>query len=374
MDIKLSRITPERDGDRCYVHARGLILPSGFGIITTQKLELSGSDVFWGLEMMKSHDGGKIFSPPVPCQNLKRIYREDGTSVAFCDATPFLHKKTGKIILVGHTAWYDETNTVMKPPRPRATAYAVYDEVSGDFSSFKELSIEGDEYFTQGAGCAQIEELPSGELLIPIYYNSLEGARDPWHSSYSALVMRCEFDGDEIRIAEIGKEISVATPRGLYEPSITEFKKRYFLALRNDETGFAARSTDGMNYEAPVELCFDDGEPIGNYNTQQHWLKSEDRLYLVYTRRAATNDHVFRHRAPLFIAEFDPDRMCIIRESEMIAVPERGARLGNFGCQSYSDEVGYIFAAEWMQCGRLGWDECAKHGSDNTVFISKIIY
>ena len=44
MEIEIKKITPERDGDRCYVHARGLILPSGFGIITTQKLELSGSD------------------------------------------------------------------------------------------------------------------------------------------------------------------------------------------------------------------------------------------------------------------------------------------------------------------------------------------
>ncbi len=374
MKIDLSRIKHGQDKDRCYVHSRGLILPSGFGLITTQKLELSGSDVFYGIEMMKSCDGGNNFSTPVPCKNLKRIYYENGTSVAFCDATPFLHKRTGKIILVGHTAWYDETNTIMKPPRPRATAYAVYDEETGDFAPPKELSLRGDEYFSQGAGCAQIHELPSGELLIPIYFNSLEGAKDPWNSSFSVAVLKCAFDGNELSITEVGEKISVTTPRGLYEPSVTEFKGRYFLALRNDLTGFAARSGDGMNYDVPVELCFDNGEPIGNYNTQQHWLKSGEKLFLVYTRRAGNNDHVFRHRAPLFIAEFDPDRMCVIRETEKIAVPERGARLGNFGCQSYSDEVGYIFAAEWMQCGHLGWDECAKHGSDNTLFISKITY
>ena len=374
MKIEISGLKTERDGDRCYVHARGTILPTGFGIITTQKLELSGSDVFYGLLMMKSYDGGKTYSPPVPCENLKRIYFDDGKSVAFCDATPFLHKKTGKIILIGHTAWYDETNTIMKPPRPRATAYAVYDEKTGDFQEFKELRLDGDEYFSQGAGCAQIHELPSGELLIPIYYNSLEGAKDPWNSSYSAVVLKCDFDGNELRVKEIGKKLSVTVPRGLYEPSVTEFKGRYFLALRNDVTGFAARSSDGLNYEAPIELCFDNGEPIGNYNTQQHWLKSGEKLFLVYTRKAGNNDHVFRHRAPLFIAEFDPERMCVIRDTENIAVPERGARLGNFGCLSYSDEVGYVFAAEWMQCGRLGWDECAKHGSDNTIFISKIIY
>ena len=55
----------------------------------------------------------------------------------------------------------------------------------------------------------------------------------------------------------------------------------------------------------------------------------------------------------------------------MIAVPERGARLGNFGCQSYSDEYGYVFASEWMQ-GDFGLDGCTKHGSDNSIFVAKV--
>jgi len=66
-------------------------------------------------------------------------------------------------------------------------------------------------------------------------------------------------------------------------------------------------------------------------------------------------------------------RMCVIRSTERIAVPERGARLGNFGCQSYSNDVGYVFAAEWMQSIHGGtWEACAKYGSDNSIFISKV--
>ncbi len=38
--------------------------------------------------------------------------------------------------------------------------------------------------------------------------------------------------------------------------------------------------------------------------------------FLVYTRRGADNDHVFRHRAPLFIAQVDPKRLDVIRASE----------------------------------------------------------
>ena len=115
-------------------------------------------------------------------------------------------------------------------------------------------------------------------------------------------------------------------------------------------------------------------ESLGNYNTQQHWLAGSGRLFLVYTRRAENNSHIFRHRAPLFIAEFDPSTMRVKRETEKIAVPERGARLGNFGCQSFSDEVGYIFASEWMQNGHLGWESCALRGSDNSIFLAKILY
>ena len=62
MKIEWIAVPTDFDGERCYVHARGLILPGGFGMITAQRLELSGCDVFYGLEMMKTGDGGKTFS------------------------------------------------------------------------------------------------------------------------------------------------------------------------------------------------------------------------------------------------------------------------------------------------------------------------
>ena len=232
---------------------------------------------------------------------------------------------------------------------------------------------EDDLYFSAGAGCSQILELDSGELLIPFYYKSY-GEECKKISCTSVAVMRCSFDGKEIKVEKIGPPLTVDTPRGLGEPSIVKFGEEYFLALRNDKSGYVSRSRDGLSFCEPRELCFDNGENLGNYNTQQHWIVCGGKLLLVYTRRARNNDHVFRHRAPLFIGEFDPEGMCVIRSSEMIAVPERGARLGNFGCQSYSDTEGYVFASEWMQCDPDGWDTCAKHGSDNSIFISKISF
>jgi hypothetical protein len=186
--------------------------------------------------------------------------------------------------------------------------------------------------------------------------------------------MRCSFDGDTLKVLEIGDALSVDTPRGLGEPSIVKYGDEYFLALRNDKSGYVSKSRDGLHFDTPQKLCFCDGENLGNYNTQQHWLSGGGKLWLIYTRRAENNGHIFRHRAPLFIAEFDPVSMGVVRSTERVAVVERGARLGNFGCQSYSESEGYIFAAEWMQNNLDGWEKCAEYGSDNSIFISRITY
>ena len=54
---EIHKLNTDTNGEKCYVHARGLIMPDGFGILTTQKLDLSGWDVFYGIEIMKTSDG-----------------------------------------------------------------------------------------------------------------------------------------------------------------------------------------------------------------------------------------------------------------------------------------------------------------------------
>ena len=373
MEITLQRIPTDFKGEYCYTHARAGCRPDGFAIITTQPLRLSGSDIFYGMQMLKSFDGGETWSEIAPCKNLTRLPwgNEPGAEHVFCDATPFYHKATGKMILTGHNCVY--LNDEMYPnPRPRNTVWSVYREEAGDWSSFKALympSQVGDQYFSCGSGSGQILELENGELLIPVYYMDKELAKAPWHNGYSAAVLRCSFDGEDIRILEIGNSLTVPVPRGLCEPSVVKHQGRYFLALRNDEDGYASVSEDGLYYQDPVPLRFDDGKSVGNYCTQQHWITGGGKVWLVYTRLGADNDHVFRHRAPLFIAAFDPDRMCLIRETEHVVVPERGARLGNFGCVHISDSESWVVVSEWMQ--PIG---CENYGSDNSIFVSKITF
>ena len=98
-------------------------------------------------------------------------------------------------------------------------------------------------------------------------------------------------------------------------------------------------------------------------------------LYLVYTRRGASKDHVFRHRAPLLIARVDPDRLCVIRKSERILVPERGVRLGNSGVASVRENESWVTVAEWMQTTAPDPHDCTvceRYGSDHSVFVGKL--
>ena len=92
-----------------------------------------------------------------------------------------------------------------------------------------------------------------------------------------------------------------------------------------------------------------------------------DQLYLVYTRRGAGNDHVFRHRAPLFIARVDPERLVVIRKTERVLLPENHACLGNSGICRVSDQE------SWVTCGEVRVSYGKRKGEVNRVLFSRMI-
>ena len=380
MKLDIKRIDTDFRGEYCYTHARGAFDGKGFGIITTQPLRLSGNDIFYGMQMLKSFDGGESWGAVEPCENLKRKSLGGGYEMGICDATPFYHRATDKIILIGYKNTY--LNDEVAPYGTKnATAYSVYDADAGDFGELCEIELPsdiGDDFYFCANGCGQCFELDNVEILIPVTHYPMEReglARKDIRMS--SAVLRCSFDGEKIRFIEVGESIKLGDGRGIYEPSVTRHKDKFYLCLRNDNNGYVTRSDDGLRFEPVRELCFDDGEAVGNYNTQQHFISAPDALYIVYTRRGAGNDHVFRHRAPLFIAELDTERMCVIRSSESIAVPERGARLGNFGCVSVDGTHGFVIASEWMQStppDDKNYRKCMEYGSDNSIFVTRVIF
>lgn len=368
------------DGDFCWVHARAGAMPAAGKrdstvVMTLQKLQLSGSDVFFALNEMRTSDGGRTWTRPVEHKSFARVPFEfdghKGLEVTVCDFSPKWHAKTGKLLGTGHTVVYE--NNHVRRVRPRGTAYAVYDPNNAGWSPWRTIEMPDEAKFQNaGAGSVQRVDLDNGDVLLPIYFKEIG------KTQYATTVLRCEFDGETLRYRENGSELTVPVKRGLYEPSVAEFGGRYFLTMRNDDHGYVSVSEggDSLNFSPPKKWTFDDGSDLGNYNTQQHWVRhSRHGLWLVYTRKGAGNDHVFRHRAPVFIGKVDPEKLHIIRSTEQILVPEKGARLGNFGVTEISENETWVTAAEWMQGPGPNYHDpkpLVARGADNRIWVAKI--
>lgn len=377
LDINLEVLSSGYDRQSCWVHPRPAFMPGqpARAIVTMQKLRLTGDDVFQGTYDLYSEDGGGHWTAARLQSGLGRHRVSDDLEEGPSDLTPGWHVASGTLLVIGHTVWY-RNDTLLPVPRPRNTAYSVWEPKSGSWKTWKKLEFpKGERFSMEGAGSTQRWDLPNGDILLPTYF-ALKGTENGTHyMEHASTVLRCSFDGETLRYLDHGSELTVPTGRGFVEPSITRVAGRYFLTLRNDLAGYVTVSADGLHYDPPTPWRFDDGSELGNYNTQQHWVTHHDDLYLVYTRRGANNDHIMRHRAPLFIARVDTQRLCVIRATERILVPERGARLCNFGVTKVSDDETWITVAEWMQTtlpNPFDSTVCEKYGSDNSVFLVRL--
>jgi hypothetical protein len=371
--IQLDTLSTGFDKKTCWVHARAGAIPGSPPkvVVTLQKLLLTGSDIFYGLHDLRSDDLGKTWAGPTDhSSTLGRRTEPDGVEVVPCDFWPQWHAASGKLLGIGHTARY-QGGKVMHV-RKRETCYAVYNPEQRTWSEWQTLAMPDlPKFQSAGAGCVQRLDLPNGEILLPIYF------KVPSEKQSSVTVLRCRFDGKKLVLLEQGNEMTVPVERGLGEPSLTVFRGTYYLTLRNDKAGYVATSPDGLHFTEPRPWTWDDGSDLGNYNTQQHWVSHRSGLYLVYTRRGAQNDHVFRHRAPLFIGRVDPEKLCVIRATERILVPNRGARLGNFGVTAVSENETWVTVTEWMQTtppNPYDFTVPMKYGADNAVFAARLLW
>jgi hypothetical protein len=363
-DFTIERTSPTKlfDGQYSWCHPRAGAIPGDKPVVvmTLQRIQLSGSDVFDGLRMMRSDDLGRTWSGPTEIPGFERQPHGDGLEIAVCDFTPGWHAASGRLLGTGQTVIYEKNK--VKEVRPRHTAYAAYDPKTRAWSAWKTLAMPDDPKFgSAGAGSTQRFDLENGDILLPIYFKRPEAKR------YATAVARCRFDGETLRYVEHGSELSVAVDRGLAEPSITRAGGRFYLTMRNDLAGYVAASDDGLRYDEPRKWTWDDGSDLGNYNTQQHWVTRGDALFLVYTRRGANNDHVFRHRAPLFIARVDTAKLHVIRATERELMPNRGARLGNFAVTDVGPDETWVTDAEWMQPKGV-----EKYGADGSVWVTRL--
>ena len=367
-----------------WTQARAAVIPGQppLAILTTSQKLRSGSDVYFDLYQTTSRDLGKTWTEPEVIPSLKIHPIGNGYRRAMSDMTPQYHRRSGKVLNTGKSFFYTNNDD---PDRSRSeVAYAVYDPARQEWGSFKALQLpatdhEGMRIVGANAGCAQWVELPGGDILIPMFYfkrdpNKADLANrdafqvDNWMKSndfaLNATVVRCRFDGQTLTYAEHGDELVLKAGRGLGEPSIAYFQGAYYLTLRTDKAGYVTRSQDGLRYEPLREWTFDDGTDLGSYNTQQHWVSHSDGLFLVYTRRGASNDHVFRHRAPLFMARVDAEKLVVRRATERVLIPEDGVGLGNFGVTQVGPHESWVVTTEYLR-GET-------RNTDNEVFLARI--
>lgn len=326
-------------------------------VVIMQLHDNVGTHMYHGLTTFRTFDLGKTWSKPITHTTLERIHHDNKLIEVPVDATLTYHEKTGKLLMTGATFWLDVKIKRDIPKGPSDTAYAVYDPTNDTWSKWAKLEMpSGGKFRYSRAGCTQPVVEPNGDILLPVYFGEHNNA------IHYATVVRCKFDGKILKYVEHGNEMKVDFGRGFSEPSLTKYKGKYYMTMRNDKRGYVTMSDDGMNFRKPVRWLFDDGKDLGSYNTQQHWTTHSDGMYLVYTRRGLNNDDVMRNRAPIVMGKVDPETLRVIRSTERVIIPKVGnSRMGNFGVSNISAEE------TWVTVGRGG----AKEG-EPSVYIGRI--
>jgi hypothetical protein len=373
-EVAFRQLSPEF----CWFHPRLAVVP-GAGtdgrpaVIMTLLKHLAADDHYSGLYVSRSDDLGGSWSEPTAIGSLDWRVRPDGVTEAVVDTTPGWHAPTRRVLVVGARILYTPSgdySSLLDRPDAMRISYASYDPANDDWSHWQELDLAAAafEFGRIGSGCSQWLVEPDGSLLIPAHYQVEVGG------DYASTVIRARFDGQRLEYLEHGSPLLRAGGRGWVEPSLARFGGDYFLTLRNDDGSYVARSPDGLHYEAPRRWIFDDGRDLGSYNTQTHWLTHSDGLFLVYTRRGAGNDHIPRHRAPLFVAQVDPRSLRVIRRTEQLLIPERGVMLGNFGATEVTAEESWVTDAEFISrlVDPLAGTRPAPGGADGSVWLGRV--
>ncbi len=368
--IKLETVLQHDDGKFLWYHPRAATIPARDAasvptVILTLQKHLNVSDYYSGLWFMRRAGLDGAWDGPHAPPELDWVREMNGVTVSVADVTPGWHAPSGKLLAIGCRVRYSPKGVQIEDqPLAHQTVYAAYDPAAQTWTRWQALEMPEDPKFnfTRNA-CSQWLVEKDGTLLVPVYFGP--DADKP----YSTTVVRCRFDGGNLTYLRHGDELALNVARGLYEPSLVRFGSKYFLTLRNDVKDYVASSEDGLHFTPPRPWTFDDGADLGSYNTQQHWLSHSDGLFLVYTRSGAGNDHITRHRAPLFIARVDPGRLCVIRATERVVIPERGGELGNFGASAMSPTESWVTVSEGI------WDESARRrGAKGVTWLGRVVW
>lgn len=346
-----------RDGKgQTWFHPRACMMPGNDGkpvaLMTLQGI--GGSDYFGPVCWSRSTDLGKTWSDPEPIAALGRDPipgRSDDLLAAVCDVVPQYHPASNSVLALGHVVFYKGQYFARKEQLPRYPVYAVR-SADGTWSSRKILEWDdprGGHIYTNN--CGQRVVLPNGDIQMSFTFG-------PGEKDRMVAGVQAAFDGEQLSINEVGPPLENPHGRGLLEPSVTQFDGTFWVTIRaEDGKGYVSRSVDGLQWSPKKAWTWQDGTPIEMSTTQQHWLTHSDGLFLVYTRKDASNTNVMRWRSPLWVAQVDVQRQCLIQETEQVVLPLVGdgvnqpnqvALMGNFHVVNASPEESWVTVGEWM--------------------------
>jgi hypothetical protein len=361
-DLRIASISKatlwrNREGKgRTWFHPRACMMPGPNGrpvaLMTLQ--EIGGSDYFGQVHWSMSADLGMTWSDPKPIAALGRDSvpgRDDGLKAAVCDVTPQYHPPTGAVLALGHVVFYKGEYFARKEQLRRYPIYVTRakDEIWSTRKILEWDDPRGGHIYSNN--CGQRVVMANGDVQMSFTFG-------PKAEHRMVAGVRATFDGELLKVRDVGPALHNPQGRGLLEPSVTEFDAKFWITMRaEDNRGYVSVSDDGLNWEQKRAWAWEDGTPIEMSTTQQHWLTHSDGLFLVYTRKDPVNANVIRWRSPLWVAQVDVDRRCLIKSTERVVLPMVGdgvnepnkvALMGNFHVINASPEESWVTVGEWM--------------------------
>lgn len=354
--ISKQTLWQNRDGlGTTWFHPRACMIPAPQGrstaLMTLQAI--TGSDYFGPVHLSVSENRGQTWSEPAPVPPLGQIAvpGHEGLRAGVCDVVPEYHPPTNTVLAMGHVVFYRGAKFSTSDQLARYPVYAVR-RADGSWGE-RQILLWDD---PRGAliysnGCGQRVTMPDGTIVMSLTFGAGPDNR-------MVAGVRCSFDGERLRVQEVGPALENRVGRGLLEPSVTQWQNRFYMTIRaEDGHGYAAVSEDGLHYRAMTPWRWEDGDAVAMSTTQQHWLTHSGGLFLVYTRRDASNINVMRWRAPLWMARVDTDRLCLIRSSEEVVLPlvgdgvndaDKVALMGNFHVTNVDSAESWVTVGEWL--------------------------
>ena len=371
--ISKHTIWENRDGmGTTWFHPKATVIPSEEGAPSTVLMtlqEIGGSDYFGPVHWTTTSDQGRTWSEPQPVLALDQIPvpGHEGLMAGVCDVVPEYHPQTGTVLGLGQVVFYRRDHFSSNDQLARYPVYSVRNP-EGNWGPRKILRWEDPRgSFIYSNNCGQRVTLSNGDVLLAFSFGAQSASR-------SVASVLCSFDGQELKVKQVGEPLELEHGRGLLEPSLTQFRGRFYLTLRaEDGKGYLAVSRDGLLWEPKEPWRWDTGETLALSSTQQHWLPHSDGLFLVYTRQDQQNQGVIRWRAPLWIARVDLEKPCLIRSTERVLLPLVGegvdapdqvALMGNFHITNVSSYESWVSVGEWIP----------KDGARGDLLLSKITW